>query len=369
VIIVPEYLSTASVCRRRLPIFAFAVIAILPSYGIAGDDLRDKMGVYVTPFSENDPRFAVGYSEAVNVLRGSASTVWILESWHDIETLKGQYDWQGLDEKVNAAHDAGFSVGLRIQLILCGNDEHKNFVAESRIPAFYSQGMGTPEFASQAATFYGQVAQRYRDKVKYISIGNSVNKYFEQYPEQWEGFKRSYNDIVDAIHRANPASLVVSDITYGEEFYTHQGAMKKYVDFFSQSNDDLIGVVFYFISDEFYGDFSNFNIATLRNVLNGLHALAPNKKLYILETASFSTHPLTGGDISAVQARYVRMLLTTAKETDYLAGVCWWLLYDAKDLRNVPWDLRATFGLFDSSGHSKQAWDVWKSFYAGDIAH
>jgi hypothetical protein len=59
-------------------------------------------------------------------------------------------------------------------------------------------------------------------------------------------------------------------------------------------------------------------------------------------------------------------LFTTARQKDYLAGICWWLLYDAKDSPNVPWDLKAGFGLFDSAGHPKEAWSKWTEAYAGN---
>jgi hypothetical protein len=125
--------------------------------------------------------------------------------------------------------------------------------------------------------------------------------------------------------------------------------------------------VFYFIAKEYYGgDFRNFNITTFQNVLEGLHSMAPGKRLFLIETACFSRNAKTGNDISAVEARYVNMLFTTARQKDYLAGICWWQLYDAKDSPNVPWDLKAGFGLFDSAGQPKEAWSKWTEAYAGN---
>jgi hypothetical protein len=47
-------------------------------------------------------------------------------------------------------------------------------------------------------------------------------------------------------------------------------------------------------------------------------------------------------------------------EKDDILGVSWWLLYDAKDLPGVAWDVKATFGLFDAEGRPKPAWETWK---------
>jgi hypothetical protein len=227
--------------------------------------------------------------------------------------------------------------------------------------------MGSQQFREKATAFYGQIAERYKGKARYIAVGNTVNKYFEKNPSQWMGFQQSYNSIVDAIHQGAPGTLVVADVNPGGEFLANPERLKKYVNFFSQSHDDLLGLVLYFIAKEYYGgDFANFNITTLQNVLENLHAMTPGKSLYLIETACFSRNPNTGRDISAVQARYVNMLFTTASQKDYLAGFSWWQLYDAKDSPKVPWDLKASFGLFDSAGHLKAAWSKWTEAYAGN---
>jgi len=343
------------------------VFLTFPASATAADTLQDKMGVYVTPWTDGDSRFPVGYSDALKALHGHASTVWILENWAAIETAPGQFEWDALDAQVNRAVDAGFNLGLRIQIILSGNNAQKRWVGVPRIPRFYSQNMGSQQFREKAAAFYSQVAQRYKGKARYIAVGNSVNKFFEKNHAQWVGFQQSYNAIVDAIHQAAPKILVVADVSPEGKYLPNQQPLKKYVDFFAHSHDDMFGLVFYFIVAEYYGgDFRNFNIATLRKVLDSLHSMAPQKKLFIIETACFSKHPKTGADISGVQTNYLDMLLTIAKEKDYLAGVCWWQLYDAKDLPGVAWDLKATFGLFDSSGQPKPAWNKWILAYAGE---
>jgi len=58
------------------------------------------------------------------------------------------------------------------------------------------------------------------------------------------------------------------------------------------------------------------------------------------------------------------MLLKTATERDWILGVAWWQMYDAKDEPDVPWDFKATFGLFDAEGKPKPAWETWKRLAA-----
>ena len=225
--------------NRFVTFLGLAICLINPLCANAADNWRDKIGVYVTPWSDGDSRFPAGYSDAIKTLQSHASTVWILESWAAIETAPNRFDWTSLDQRVKTAVDAGFTVGLRIQVILSGNDAQKRWVGVSRIPRFYDQNMGSRQFREKATAFYGQIAQRYKGGARYIAVGNTVNKYFEKNLSQWKGFQQSYNAIVDAIHQAAPGMLVVADLNPGGEFFTNPERLKEYVDFFSQSHDDL----------------------------------------------------------------------------------------------------------------------------------
>ena len=91
-----------------------------------------------------------------------------------------------------------------------------------------------------------------------------------------------------------------------------------------------------------------------------MHARCGSKKIYLIETSCFSRNPNTGKDMSAVQAQYVDMLIRMAVAKDYIIGLSWWQLYDARDAPGVPWDVKASFGLFDSAGKPKPAWATWQ---------
>ena len=321
----------------------------------------DKIGIYVTPCKDNDSFYELSYREAIGTLKGNASTVWILESWNNIEKAPGVYDWSSVDERVELAAGNGFNIGLRLQFVLCGNDNNHKSVALSQVPAFIDQDMVSGGFRAGAERFYAAAAKRYMGRVKYLAIGNSVNNYFEKHQDQWEGFKSSYNGIVDAIHAAAPGMLVISDVNSSEK----EASPEKYLKFFGGSNDDAVGLVFYFIVKSYYGDFTNFNTATMEKVLDGIHERT-GKNLFILETSCFSVNPKNGNDMSKVQSGYVEMLFNCAEEREYLLGVSWWQLYDAKNLPGVPWDEKASFGLFESGRAPKPSWETWKKRYNGN---
>ncbi len=220
--------------------------------------------------------------------------------------------------------------------------------------------MGSAGFRNAAERFFSAAAKRYKGRAKYIAVGNSVNNYFEKYPAQWEGFKSSYNGIVDAIHAAAPGMLIISDVNSAEK----EAAPGKYLKFFGGSKDDAVGLVFYFIVKAYYGDFKNFNTATMERVLDGIHEIT-GKDLFIIETSCFSVNPKNGKDMVKVQSGYVDMLFNCAAEKEYLLGISWWQLYDARDLPGVPWDEKASFGLFESGKNPKLSWETWKKRYSG----
>ena len=335
------------------------------SIGFAGaaapePQVNEKISVYVTPQEHEAGHYPVSYAEALRSLKGSARTVWVLESWRNVEIADGKYDWSSLDERIHAAVKSGFDVGIRMQVVLCGNNAKKEFVAVSRVPKFVDQDMSSADFRQKAERFYAALAARYKAEARYIAVGNSVNKYFERNPKQWQGFKAAYPGIVKAIHAAAPKTLVLSDLVSGGEFWTDREKFQTYLDFFGDSPDDGFGFVFYFIAKSYYGDFANFTRERLGEVLDDLHARTKGKKLYLIETSCFSTNPNTGQDMSAVQAKYVDMLIRTVVEKDYMLGLSWWQLYDARDEPDVPWDIKASFGLFDSEGKQKPAWETWK---------
>jgi hypothetical protein len=229
--------------------------------------------------------------------------------------------------------------------------------------------METDAFRDAVVRFYGAAAQRYKGKVKFIAVGNNVNEYFERNPKDWEPFKKVYPKIVDAIHAADPKIVVMSDLeSAGPEefgFFTDEAKMSKYTDFFRDSNDDAVGYLFYYINKVYYGnDFKNFGLQTMMAALEKLHHWAGKKRIYIIETSCFSTSPKTGKDMADVQARFVEMLLKAVQEKEWILGVSWFVLYDAKDLPDVAWDMKGTFGLISADGKPKPAWETWKRLAA-----
>ena len=324
---------------------------------------NEKLGIYVTPDVEENEIWPTTYSTALNKAKeGCFSTIWVLAGWEDIEQKDGLYDWSVMDMRIDKARENNLDVGIRTLIITTGNDEKGNFVSELTIPPDVDQDMSSADFEQRAVRFFCELTTRYKGKVKYIAVGNSVNDYFEYYPEQWEGFKSVYSKIVDAIHTIDSTIIIMSDLNYGESFYSDKGKMQKYLDYFKLSNDDAFGFIFYFIDPVYYGDFGNFNKRTLSNVLDEMDQRTEGKKVYIIETAMFSKNPGTGEDWKKLQSDYVGMLLTTALQKDFILGVSWFTLYDAKDLPFVPWDAKVGLGLFDADGNPKKAWETWEVY-------
>jgi hypothetical protein len=345
--------------NRLLP----ALMAALSMPCVLPSDASDKIGIYVSPEDEHDPDYNVSYTSALDTLKGHARTVWVLERWRKIETKEGEYDWSSVDRRVGEAVKRGFDIGLRLQIVLVGNDEKKRPVAVTGMPLYLGEKMDSDAFNAAVVRFYAAAAQRYKGKARYIAVGNSVNSYFERHPDNWEAFKKIYPKIVDAIHAVDPKLIVMSDVEAGTEFFNDEKKISRYTDFFRDSNDDAAGFLFYYIDGVYYGkDFANFGPKNMNEAVEKLHRWAGKKPIYFIETACFSRNSKTGDDISGVQTWFMDMLLKTTTEKDWILGVSWWLMYDAKDLPHVPWDVKATFGLFSADGKAKPAWETWKRY-------
>jgi hypothetical protein len=344
------------------------VAALFASALLAGEP-GDKLGINVFPRDENDPDFVMGYTQALEMIKGHAQVIWTEERWKQVETKEGEFDWKSLDRRVNKAVELGFKVGLRLEFVLCGNDAKRNHLTTIQTPAYLGKTMDTDAFRDAVIRFYAAAATRYKGKVKYISVGNNVNEYFERHPKDWEPFKKIYPKIVDAIHAADPKVLVLSDLESAGPaefaFFADEAKMSKYTDFFRDSNDDGIGFLFYYINPVYYGnDFKNFGPETMMAALEKLHHWAGKKNIYIIETSCASVNAKTGKDRADLQARFVEMLLKAAQEKDWILGVSWFVFCDAKSLPDVAWDMKGTFGLIAADGKPKPAWETWKRLAA-----
>lgn len=318
-------------------------------------EVNDKIGLFVTPDVDSKD-YTVTSAHALATLKGYAKTVWILERWPVIETRDNTFDWTSIDRRVEEARRNGFDIGLRLQFILCGNTGDRKFLTISQVPGFVNQDMGSEDFRDKAARFCRTAAERYKGKIRYIAIGNSINDYFDNNPKQWDGFKKNYPAIVTAIRSVDPKIVIMPDLALEPREY------QKYLDYFSSTDDDAIGLIMYFIVPEYYGgDFKNFSGKGLAELLDKTYEGGHRKKkLYILETSCFSRNPNSGDDLSGVQTMYVDFLMRTVMEKDYILGFSWWQLYDAQDRADITWDSKASFGLFDAAGKPKPAWEKWK---------
>lgn len=114
-------------------------------------------------------------------------------NWREVEHTPGHYDWEALDERVNAVIDAGITPMLLL------NTE----------PTWVDRA-DVPEHAEEFSAFAGAVAERYGSRVEGYEIWNEPNlDYYWQSPsadDYFEYLKRAYV----AIHAKDPSATVMN---------------------------------------------------------------------------------------------------------------------------------------------------------------
>ena len=155
--------------------------------------------------------------------------------WNEIETIKGQRNWQQVDPAINILHQAG----IRILL---------NAIHCPAWAALNPQRPGMPRLDTDFADFMSDAASRYKGKVEAYEIWNEPNLEREAgKPVQAGPFVELLKAGYIAVKKADPAALVVTggltptgvnnpdfavdDVLFLKQFYAyHNGEVKNYYD-------------------------------------------------------------------------------------------------------------------------------------------
>ena len=321
---------------------------------------HEKLGISITPMGI-EPRnwYKVTCETALDTAKeGRFKTIWFPVLWEWVEQSLGVYEFDTVDTIIKPAVDKGFDVGVRLMFIATGNDGQGNFSSVLQIPAHVNSDLSSPEFKVSFSNFCRAFARHYSGKVKYITVANSINNYFEQFPEgadKFDHFMSAYTDAVSAIHEEDPNIVVMPDLDFGGIYQDRVNSRARFLRPFLDTESNAIGFIVYLVEEDIYGTISYDNMAAILDTMN---MLTGNRQVYIVETAMFSKPPST----EELQSNYVELLLATIPQRDFIMGMAWFVLYDAVDLPEISWDFKGGFGFFDENGVPKKAWGTWRKY-------
>jgi hypothetical protein len=331
--------------------------------------VRGKLAIGITPtgsiptslYAVSD--YAVNYLTALDrAEEGNFDTIWVLVRWYEIEQQPGIYDWSVSDATIMPAYERGFEVGVRLIVLLTGNDENGSYVSVPAMPDYVNRDFSSAAFKEAMVNFYRAFAEYYKGKVKYVAVSNSLNTYFEQFPDgkdNFGGFLKAYVEVVDAMHRVAPDMLVMPDLDFGSIYQDRVNSRARFLDPFLATDSDALGFIAYFFEEDIYGKLTSYT--SLRKLLDEMDRLRGDKLVYIVETALPTDPELTGDHpLERLQSDYAALLLASLSHCDFIQSLAWFTLYDAINRPDVAWDAKSGNGFFRWDGTPKKAWERWK---------
>ncbi|HLC04882.1 MAG TPA: hypothetical protein VJK02_17750 [Anaerolineales bacterium] len=358
--------APASDFSNFLPAFQTVLDSIdcshAPAKAEAGNGL---VGLILTPpnndFSFNSLRQTIveGYDAGVQVTHTYLT-------WANVEKDPGVYDWTFSDVLMDTMSLEGLRLSLVIEFIHTSvpGDAPEDLVGRS---------FSDPEYQRRAAAFAAAVAERYGDQLDYLELGNEVNIYFNDHPDELQPFLDLLREARDAVYVVRPDLAVGTVLAFHELMASGRLDM---IDTFKIG--DFLAYTYYPHSPGFRydGDTSVF-----AGVLDRMIERSGDMPFIVVENGWATARSLGGSEGS--QAEYIRATFATLAERRGSFGWhLWFGFHDGEQsiceeggLSFLPpgtdpeslgdaWgqfvDYLCTLGLRQYDGTPKQGWPVFK---------
>ncbi len=348
--------------RSVIPIVILTVI-ILTSCAEAKSYEWNKEAHYpLIGISTNLPQGAkpdrLGY-EILDTRKYGVNFIYLSFKWSEVDAAAAaKPNLNNYRKFLEALSPYGFKFLITIQTIDTNN---KTLPADLMNVPFDS-----PEMISRFDTLLDELVKIAPDNVKWVSLGNEVDVYLRQHPNEISPFMKLMRHATITLHRLKPKLQVGVTCTYS-------GASED-PSLFDQINQysDFISLTYYPLNP----DFTVRPISVIPVDFQNMARLAGRKRI-ILQEAGYPASPLLNSS-EVKQAEFVNSIFTCAKKySRQFIGVNFFLLYDFGDTitnsllkyYRVP-DPRfraylATLGLHKADGAARKAWLRFKKGYSG----
>ncbi len=248
-------------------------------------------------------------------------------AWGEIEQAQEHYNWKGMDYHIGQVMDRyPLKASLVVKIVDGGN--LGQFPGDVGFISFRY-----PKLVERFRAFVLTVLDRYPGKIRYLWIGNEVDRYFMSHRNQITDFNALYRDICEAVRQKHPEVKVGTISTY------HAAAKEHGLDIIRElgATGDLIGFTLY---PQLMEVNRNFDVSVSFRRMDDI-ADSINRPYAITETGWSSDGP---GGSEHLQARYIKHLVAAWNERqDRIAFLGLYILYD--------WPPSLTFAVSDHYGH------------------
>lgn len=337
---------------RCCVLLLLCMLTVLVGKGISGE--HDVLiGLYT------DPPATAAHTPAalrkwfkVSVDAG-VTTVPIGSLWSQIEKIPGDYSFGSLEFQSQLASEFRLPIYLNIKIINTDN---------SGVPAAYAGwSFNDPRMAAKLEDLIRALAPHLHGEVKWVSIGNEVNVYLSQHPDQIAGYAKLMERIKPTLRQVFPGAQFTVNFT----FSGLAGFQKQFKPIINTA--DFISLTYYPLGRDFvYRD-----PGVVRRDIQKMVKAAGRKKLFLQEVGYSSATRINGSEEK--QAQFVRNVFAALREfqshiiaADFLcmsdlppAVVDHYAAYYRLHDENFKAYL-GTLGYFNIEGKPKPAWKVFE---------
>lgn len=287
-------------------------------------------------------------------------------TWGDIETAPGEYDWTIPDLLM----DLPLLEGIRMSLVV-------DFIHTSlpgKVPAdLEGLAFDDPTYIQRASDFSVALAEHFGERLDYLMLGNEINIYLAQQPDQVQPFLSAYQAMLQAVHAAQPDLPVGTVLAFHE--LINAGSFELLHRF---SVGDFLAYTYYPHAPGFRYDGPTDGFGA---VLDSMIGESGDTPFIVVENGWVTSDVL--GSSEAAQAEYVHhSLQAIAERRGAIDRVIWYGFHDGErsiceqgglsffeegfdpaelgDTWNAFVEYLCTLGLRNYDGSSKLGWEAFQ---------
>ena len=297
----------------RTEFTAFSVMVIFLLVGCGEQDVKEplhtlktgKIGLWISP-KQGDMKY---YDEALEIAREAQIQIaHLYVQWGLVEKSSGKYDWEIPDYILGKFKKNGFEAVVVIPLIFTT----KLDVMPEDVTF---KGFSDPEFMERFVNFTEILIDRYKDVVKYLVVGNEIDIYLSQHPDQASDFSTLVRAVADAHDIPVGTECAIHSVI---EYRSHDIAKKALA-------GDMVFYTYYPMGETFsFGQ----DLSNVEHAFTEMFALAGGKKIAVVETSWSSSRMLESSE--ETQAEYVRAIFEILQtHKDEIEFLMWITLHDS----------------------------------------
>jgi hypothetical protein len=125
-------------------------------------------------------------------------------TWHDLESSKNVFTLDSLTSILDSTPQQTLLVNLKVL----------DTTSKSTPTFLTNTAFNTPAMKTEFHHLIDHLAPHLKGKVKYLSVGNEVDVWLSQHPDQWSAYTDFFTDAVSYIHTTLPGIQVGVTSTY-----------------------------------------------------------------------------------------------------------------------------------------------------------